>query len=81
MCPHKRAMTTAPHLLLNTVLLSHDGFIVGEAVNTCKKEETEDCSGPWLCPLQAARLKTRAARRAGLESGSMRLTPCSTPTV
>lgn len=29
----------APHLLLNSVLLSHDGFIIGKTVNTWKKEE------------------------------------------
>lgn len=44
--PENRTAGHSPHLLLDTVLLSHDGFIVGKTVNTWKKEKGVG-GGPW----------------------------------
>lgn len=51
------AQPSSPHLLLNSVLLGHDGFIVGQTVNSWRKERADGrprrpllCAGTWVRP-------------------------------
>lgn len=43
--PPSQSAGHSPHLLLNSVLLSHDGFIIGKTVNTWKKQAAKGYRG------------------------------------